>query len=235
MPPLKADYNEAPEMFGPRVDVSTSLEGLNAIRDPDIDLVILQRRFPVQFMAWLEQLDPSVLPKDRLLVRPEEVRVALACVMDACGMPSGEMRKTLVEDVHGLVSAFAHITRTERVDVRLERVTGDACWRFHRDCVEARLLTTYLGPTTEWVQQDFADQALREQKAYNGPLERLQPNDVALFKGSCAGPASGIVHRSPPIAGTGKTRLLLCLNKQSEVSPDPWQEGSVTGYSVFED
>jgi hypothetical protein len=36
---------------------------------------------------------------------------------------------------------------------------------------------------------------------------------VGLFKGERrAGPAA-ILHRSPPIAGTGTTRLFLCLNE----------------------
>ena len=108
------------------------------------------------------------------------------------------------------------------VDVRLERISHDSCWKFHRDCVEARLLTTYCGSATEWVQPIHAEQALREQKSYNGPLERLRVHDVAIFKGNRAGPNSGIVHRSPPIVGTGQTRLLLCLNKRSVASPEPW-------------
>lgn len=232
---MKADYLEAPEAFKTGIEDCTSMEGLHAIRDPDVDLVILRRRLSGEFSAWLEQLDPAVLPKDRLLVRPSALRLALMLVLDECGMPRGGMRDLLIDDVYNLATEFARIARTEHVDVRLERVSNDACWRFHRDCVEARLLTTYHGPTTEWVQQEFADQALRDQKDYNGPLEHLQSNDVAFFKGSCAGPAKGIVHRSPPVAGTGKTRLLLCLNTPSEVSPDPWQKDAVTSSSLIED
>ena len=137
-------------------------------------------------------------------------------------MPPGDMRDLLIGDVDDLVSAFAGITRSDLVDVRLGRVSHDACWKFHRDYVEARLLTTYRGPATEWVQPIHAERALRAQKRYKGPLEHIRSNDVAIFKGSYAGPGSGIVHRSPPIAGTGCTRLLLCLNKPSAASPEPW-------------
>ena len=115
--------------------------------------------------------------------------------------------------------------RSDLVDVRLERVSHDSCWKFHRDFVEARLLTTYRGPGTEWVQPIHAERALRAQKRFKGPLEHVRGNDVALFKGNCAGPGSGIVHRSPPIAGTGCTRLLLALNRQSAASPEPWPGG----------
>ena len=137
-------------------------------------------------------------------------------------MPPGDMRDLLIGDVGDLVSVFSKISRTDLVDVRLECVSNDACWKFHRDCVEARLLTTYRGPATEWVQPIHAARALREQKRFKGPVEHLRIHDVAVFKGSCAGSGSGIVHRSPPIAGTGQTRLLLCLNKRSAASPEPW-------------
>jgi hypothetical protein len=167
-------------------------------------------------------MEPSRLPDVRVLVQPIELRRAVAPLLDECGMPSGNMRDLLLGDVDDLVSVFARITRSDLVDVRLQRVGNDACWKFHRDSVEARLLTTYLGPGTEWVQPIHSETAMRRQKTYDGPLERLQVHDVAMFKGNCAGPGSGIVHRSPPIKGTGQTRLLLCLNTPSVVSPDPW-------------
>ena len=135
------------------------------------------------------------------------------------------MRNLLIGDVDDLVSGFSRVARTDLVDIRLERITHDACWKFHRDCVEARLLTTYRGPATEWIQPIHAERALREQKRFKGPVEQFRNNDVAIFKGSCAEPGSGIVHRSPPIADTGRTRLLLCLNKQSATSPKPWPVG----------
>jgi hypothetical protein len=65
--------------------------------------------------------------------------------------------------------------------------------------------------------------ALREQRDYRGPMEELPRFAVALFKGSRADrPEDGIVHRSPPIAGTGQCRLVLYLNERSEISPPLW-------------
>ncbi len=203
-----------------------AIDGLAAIEKPDVDLVIWRRALPLCLKAWLEQLEPSDLPDLRVLVQPANLRQALELQLDTLGMPSGDMRDMLVKDIDDLVTAFAGIAGTDLVDVRLERVNHDACWRFHRDFVEARLVTTYLGPATEWVQNVHAERALSEQKRFDGPLEHLQPHDVAFFKGSCGESGGGIVHRSPPIADTGQTRLLLCLNKRSTVSPEPWQDGS---------
>ena len=201
-----------------------TLEDLDVITNPEVELVIWRRTLPQGFQDWLAGLDASLLPHLRVLVRPEDLIKAMDSLLTGCGMPQGAMRSLLICDIHTLVSAFAHMTRSDLVDVRLERVSDDACWKFHRDCVEARLLTTYRGPTTEWVQPAHGEAALHAQTSFDGPIERMDANDVAVFKGSCAGAGNGIVHRSPPIAGTGQTRLLLCLNKPSAVSPEPWSE-----------
>lgn len=208
--------------LGAGIETCDEADGLAAISSPDTELVIWRRALPLCLQTWLERLDASSLPEVRVLVQQSDLRRAVEPHLHNCGMHPGEVRDLLLRDVEGLVAAFAEITRSDLVDVRLECVSHDACWKFHRDCVEARLLTTYRGPATEWVQPNHAAQALREQKAYTGPLERLGPHNVAIFKGSCASPGSGIVHRSPPIAGTAQTRLLLVLSTQSASSPEPW-------------
>lgn len=210
--------------LGAGIEVCEVSEGLGAINKPYMELVIWRRALPLCLRTWLERMDASLLPDIRVLVQPGDLRHAIKPLLDECGMPTGDMRDLLIRDIDELVSAFAGITRSDLVDVRLERVSHDACWKLHRDCVEARLLTTYRGPATEWVQPIHAERALREQKQFKGPIEHLRNHDVAIFKGSCAGPASGVVHRSPPIAGTGRTRLLLCLNGPSDASPEPWSE-----------
>ena len=211
-----------PATSGAGIATCDALEGLAAINEPDMALVIWRRALPSCLQTWLDQVDASSLPGLRVLVRPSDLRRAVEPHLDEIGMPPGDMRDLLVGDVDDLVSAFAGIARSDLVDVRLERVSHDSCWKFHRDFVEARLLTTYRGPGTEWVQPIHAERALRAQRQFKGPLEQISGNDVALFKGNRGGPGSGIVHRSPPIAGTGCTRLLLALNKPSTASPEPW-------------
>ena len=223
---LEGEFVGAPAAFGAGIETCDAAEGLAAIGNPGMELVIWRRALPLRFQTWLERMDESCLPDIRVLVRPSDLRRAVEPHFDDCGgMLPGAMRDLLLGDVDDLVSAFARITQSDLVDVRLERIGHDACWKFHRDCVEARILTTYRGPATEWVEPIDAERALREQRSYKGPLERLRVHDVAIFKGSCVGPGSGIVHRSPPVAGTGHTRLLLCLNQQSAASPKPWPSG----------
>ena len=201
------------------VSTCHAIDGLADIRSPDQDLVIWQRNLPGSLSTWLDGLDADNLPDLRVAVRPGDAQRALIPHLEECGMPAGTMRDLLLSDVSDLACVFAEITHSEFVDIRLESVSHDACWKFHRDYVEARLLTTYRGPATQWVQPQHASQAIEEQRDFGGPMEQMTAGDVAVFKGSCAGPGCGIVHRSPPIEGTGCTRLLLCLNQLSEASP----------------
>ena len=201
-----------------------SIEDLSDIKKPEVDLVIWKRELPRHFHSWLEELKPSELPNFRILVEPTDLRPTVQAYFEGCGMPAGNNRDILLDDLDNLVSQFAGIAQCDLVDVRLERVQHNACWKFHRDFVEKRLLTTYLGPNTQWVQPQYAESALLQQNRFKGPIEDLAVDDVAIFKGSNIKPGNGIVHRSPPIEGTGLTRLLLCLNKQSFTSPDQWPD-----------
>lgn len=206
-----------------RIAKCNSSKGLIAIKQQDIDLVIWQRTLNSYLNTFLDQLEPSQLPDMRVLIRPDDLFIAAEPYLFKCGWSNGDVKECLLKDIHHLILTFASITKSYLVDVRLEIISDDACWKFHRDAVKTRLLTTYRGSTTEWVQPEHAAQALREQKLYNGPLDTLQINDVAIFRGGSAQSNRGIVHRSPQITDTGCTRLLLCLNERSTASPKPWQ------------
>ena len=213
---VSGDYNEIDIVF-------TDLrQKLSEIRKSGVQMAIWQRRLSADLQAWLELLDVACLPDFRILVRPSDLKSALGELLNECSMPDDEMRLTFVEDIDKLVSLFAEITRKEYVDVRLQSIDNDACWKFHRDTVKMRLLTTYVGPSTEWVNQRDAEEALFNQKDYQGLIERFHQHEVGIFKGSEYDDGNGIVHRSPPIAGTDCNRLLLCLNQPSDISPDPW-------------
>ena len=92
-----------------------------------------------------------------------------------------------------------------------------------------RLICNYRGPATQWVPPEAREVALAALRDYAGPLRELPRFAAALSKGALAPGQVGVVHRSPPIAGTGQTRLFLCLNEPSSVSPIPWEGQKVLG------
>ncbi len=185
-------------------------------------MVVWTRQPSVELMSWLERASRPALPHGRVLIAPDEAEAALTVMLSGAGASVPDGAQPFIDDASEIVRHFAGIAPCDLVDVRLEAVTHDACWKFHRDCVPFRLITTYLGPGTEYVDPANAACALNDQRDYAGPLNRVPTFGVAVFRGSSDGSALGVVHRSPPIAGTGLRRLILCVNAPSITSPVRW-------------
>jgi len=200
----------------------TSPELFERIHDPSVDLIICNRHLATELDHWIDSLPIHQLPDERLLAKKMNLLPALTSAFDAAGTPRLEMRDALLTDIKMLAMSFMNTMAIDIIDIRLETIRHDACWKFHRDNVSARLLTTYRGPGTEWVTPSHQHDSLSQQKSYRGPVQQFPRHAVGLFKGSRDASDKGIVHRSPPIVGTGQTRLVLCLNSPSEASPNLW-------------
>ena len=181
------------------IEVCDHIEGLGAIVRAEVELALWRRSTPDAVAQAVARLDQPTFDDIRVLARPCEIEAALRPALSAGGLKGGALQDALLQDVTTLAAVFTVTAQTERVDIRLERVTNDACWRFHRDCVSARLVTTYRGAGTQWVDPSLSDQALREQKAFAGPIKQFGAGDVAIFKGGCAGAGAG--GRRNPAAG----------------------------------
>jgi hypothetical protein len=189
---------------------------LDRIGEGDVALAIWSRPAPTGLAGWLDTLPPGSLPSGRFVATPAEVPAGLTGLCDAVGLPDGPERTTLISDVAGLAKRFARLAGGPRVDVRLEALDNDSCWRFHRDHVGLRLNTTYRGPGTQWPPPDEASRAQRAQRRYRGSICEMPRFAVGLFKGVRAIGQSAVLHRSPPISGSGVTRLFLCINEERE-------------------
>ena len=199
--------------------ISGDPETLELISIKHVQLAIWERTLPICLTNWLSQLKTEQRPNFRILARLSRLNKILNAQLESCGTPENDMRRILVKDIEYLVSRFAIIARSDCVDIRLETITHDACWKFHQDHVDVRLLTTYFGPATQWVKPAYSEHSLRDQIQFAGPIENMGTSDVSIFKGNCEENCDGIVHRSPPINKSGQTRLLLCLNKRTATSP----------------
>lgn len=192
-------------------------------RDPAVQLILWERSLDAELDRWLNALPVHQLPDGRAFVRHALVRPAVTSILDTVGTPDSPMRDALLDDVVILTKMFAAVVDSDLVDIRLETIHDAGCWRFHRDFVPARMLTTYRGSGTQWVHSAHNEAALERQKSYDGPIEQFQSHAVGLFKGVRHGQTNGVVHRSPPVREMDTVRLLLCLNPPSEASPDPWE------------
>jgi len=175
---------------------------LASILDPGVTLAVWDRPCPFE-ITTLESFDDV-----RFTSASRDVATALDAAI-SCDQPQ-PWYDLLVRDVASLAARFADIMGVDWLEVRLERVTGNACWKFHADYVTARLITTYLGDGTQWLDQ--RDAALVKPRL----IRQLRAGATGLFKGREWAFESAIVHRSPPIAGTGAERLLLVINPSRE-------------------
>ncbi len=210
----------APGLSGDTLASGRSIGILRRIADPAVALALWNRTMSRAFVRWLDGLAPDRLPHGRVLVAPADAPAALAGILRLSGTPDTPEARLLITDAAMLARRFQAVTGGDAIDIRLETIRHDACWKFHVDDVTFRLLTTYRGLGTQIASPAHAAEALTRQRDYAGPLDEIPPRAVALFKGARGG--AGVVHRSPPIIGTGIVRLVLCVNQPSAASPPRW-------------
>jgi hypothetical protein len=188
------------------VGVAERPEGLSALHRPGCAAVIWRRQPVAAFQSWIDALDPRLLPQARLILRPQAVRDAASQVCEASGTPAGPEQEHLVDDIAALADIFAGLMRARWLRLRLDVVTTNACRRFHIDAVTARLVCTWRGTGTQYgISTDGAE----PRRVFTVPT-----GSPILLRGTLwpEGPRAGLLHRSPPIEGTGETRALLVLD-----------------------
>lgn len=182
---------------------------LNAIGAADCNLAIWERDPFADFAALVEGA-----PRDlRFSCTPANLPALLAAGLAQGGYGgTPALHGALIGDAALLAERFCAAMDLAMLEMRLEVVRTDSCRKFHADYVTARLITTYVGEGTDWLDED--DAARVAAGAAPERIHRLGAFDVGLFKGKLATNRPAI-HRSPPIAGTGAVRLLLVLNPAS--------------------
>jgi hypothetical protein len=192
-----------------------SLEGLRLARRRGVDLCRWPRAVDPHFSAWLDALAPSAPTIDeRVTARTLDAARWMAL------LPESPWRDALAEDVAALARTALEVSGAPRARVQFGWVTGQQCPRFHTDFVALRLICTYVGPGTEWIEERWLDRALAEHGHGHEPPLRAggQPSqlgrfEVAFMKGRAfpGNERHGVVHRSPPTAG--RPRLVLVINE----------------------
>jgi hypothetical protein len=198
----------------PAVVIRSRSDVLAEVARPEVGLAVWARPLDPLLHDWLMLPGRRDITGGRVLVPLDRCVEAVVTLL-------GHKPGPLVADIFALALRFCAVAGTDLVDIRLEEIAHDACWRFHRDNVRLRMVTTYVGPGTEIVPAAHSAAAIAQQREYDGPSYMLPPGAVALFRGSQSA-SGGVVHRSPPIAHRGLRRLFLCINAPSAASPEIW-------------
>lgn len=188
------------------VAVADRPETLSVIHKPGVAAALWRRQPLAGFQAWIDGLKPDHLPAARLILRPDAVHAAVTVICDRANIPPGPERSRLIDDIAAQVELFAGVMRAPFLRLRLDVVSTNACRKFHIDAVTARLICTYRGTGTQYgISTDGAEPRRIFTVPTGAPI---------LLRGTLwpEHPASGLLHRSPPIEDTGETRLVLVLD-----------------------
>ncbi|PJI84676.1 uncharacterized protein DUF1826 [Yoonia maricola] len=188
------------------VAIAETPEDLTAFLKPGCAAAIWRRQPAPGFQNWIDTLDPTRLPQGRIILRPHAVTMAVTELCDIAKTPAGPEREQLVGDIGALADIFAGLIQASYLRLRLQPVTSNTCRKFHIDAITARLVCTYRGQGTQYgISSAGQDPTRIFSVATGAPI---------LLRGTRwpATPATGLLHRSPPIEGTGETRLVLVLD-----------------------
>lgn len=184
------------ERIRARTVITSEIVGLSALFEPDVGLVVYRREpSPAQALA-IQTLLTSPFKLCREVVNADEP-CPRALLLKLEGVSE------LADDLCNLGRVLCDLVGAERFGVRVARSDAPMCPAFHVDRGLARIVITYSGRGTEW---------LDEWQSPEASLRALAPFHVALCKGSAfPGPAAAVRHRSPPMSA-GETRIVATLD-----------------------
>lgn len=193
-------------------------KALTRILEDDINLAVWQRQLPLhiaEFAQLLVALNEPLAESVCLELLDEDDEPDLTGL--ASGFRDVEGYGGFIADLKWLVSAFACLLGARRIGLRLRVLDKAMCPRFHVDHVPVRLISTYAGVGSQWLQEGAMDRAQLGQESA-GPqdatqIEQLGSGEVALLKGEKwhGNEGFGLIHRSPQLA-PGERRLILTLD-----------------------
>ena len=200
---------------------ATNPQVLADIYQNNINMTIWQRKHSSQLNSAVTCfIAENFVKPTRLTVSPED---AFDVLCDTFG--DSHAAVTLNKDIALLVGMFCCLFGLKYAGIRLAILDKAMCPRFHVDRIPCRLITTYQGIGTQWLEHVVVDREKlgagnqgksdEESGLFHGlhNINKLNAGDVALLKGENWDDTKGfgLVHRSP-IVSSGEHRLVLTLD-----------------------
>ncbi len=193
------------------IDAYNDPVALTHIYNPEVNLAIWNRGVDDKVIDFSQQISCD-FQSYQLRFRGNLMAIKKHLQLD---LPSVSGRSDFINDVVLLVDMFSELMDIHKVGLRLAVLTKAMCPKFHVDRVPARLMTTYCGKGTEWV--DNAHVCRSEGGAISvpdsAPICHLVAGQVALMKGELweGNENRALVHRSPT-ADAHSPRCVLTLD-----------------------
>ena len=184
------------------------LADLVEIFDPSVQLCSWQRTIDPLITTYLESLEQS--GKLQLI---ETLPAEEPVFFDR--LPAGPGREALIEDLSLLRDILCELMDCPAVGLRLARIGYAMCPGWHIDRTGIRLVCTYKGPGTEWLNNQQIDRNhLGSEKLKDQNFIQAETGEMVLLKGTLwqENEQFGSVHRSPEIEADSGLRTVVTLD-----------------------
>ena len=188
-----------------------NLESLKEFKDTDYKLGILEREQPEGAGSFFQKLMKNDFGIEGTLssINLKEDLKNLVQEIIPNQLSSTEFYNYWLADMETVCRTFLLIEKTDTLCFWLG--TKRECIRSHVDNVPRRLLVTYAGQGTEWIQNQDADRLAYEAGEPNEMIVRdksklnfIDKWNIAIFTGG----SNGILHRTPDSALNGPSILM---------------------------
>jgi len=191
------------------------------IYQDDVNIVVWQRNLENELTTAVSNfLEHNKTLASVLVVTPENCFEVLSEKFE-----KSETITPLINDITLLVDMFCCLFELKGAGLRLTVLDRPMCPRFHVDRIPCRLVTTYQGIATQWLNNNIIDRTKLGVGSQGKPdeesglmvstndINQLTQGDIALLKGEHwdEQEGAGLVHRSPAVS-QGEQRLLLTLD-----------------------
>lgn len=195
------------------------------IMSPGVNAVVLERARPsmTETLRYLTSVKWS--PLQMVFEAGDDLDLIAAEIDFHLDLPTKDAT-VFYSDLSWIVQGYLSATRSRLIGLRLETVDFDNCQNFHVDKVHLRLVTTYAGAATEWLENEDVIRGGLGQRdnsqvaRVGGRVRAFATGWVAIMKGENfpGNRGNGFVHRSPSILGKGERRILLRIDTLDDES-----------------
>lgn len=201
-----------------------SIEDIIQINQPMYNIAVLQRNLDSSFYHLVNEITNIPNFHFKETSSKTKIKINLSHYLKSFNFNSSSEINNFLSDIDQLISVFLKTTKSYKVQFLLTVVNTNMCELFHTDINELRLLCTYKGKGTLWVENEnvnwhevnccktnealIIDQTL---------IHEAKPFEVLMLKGALHNfnHSKAIMHRSPTIEETKQHRLLLRIDTQN--------------------
>jgi hypothetical protein len=180
------------------------------IKDPRKNILLYAWAPSAELLQVIEETRPASLPALSLTVPSEEIGQVAARAADP-------LARWMLEELVDVLRGYAALVPEKRVTIAFCKTREQSCPLFHIDRLSVRLLCTFKGPGTEWLDDAQAQRrwlGRGDNRKIAGPeaiVYSTQPFQVCLLKGEhgLGQKDCGVVHRSPRVPPASEGRWYL--------------------------